>query len=622
MGRFASIGPRFGVLGNRPKVSAIPGDYLLLVPQELRTADPSFATELIEGYLGLANSFVTLDGRSPFDVTPPSPEWEEALHQFTWLRHLKPAQEPGANEIARGILFEFISRSKKIRHHKIAPSLARDARRFIALITHSPILIDEHDARAYEKLMTHLNDAMRHLVSGESSAPDSLSRLQALIAIMFGGLAIANQEAYLDAYLPRLSAALNSQVQPDGGHVSRHPGVMIDVVLDLLPLRQCFAVRKRVLPDDVTDAIERAVQMLRFMRLGDGSIARFNGMSETRTDHLAAVLAYDERVATPLTSAPDTGYVRMQRRQSIVILDGAGPPSGGDATRAHAGALSFEMSVGSIPVIVNCGAPGPGQRDYLAISRSTPAHSTACVNDMSSATLASQVGSAAPKPDAPIVGPSRVDTVVGVADDGSATVRGQHDGYVDRLGFTHTRSLRLLPQGDGLHGVDRLNQGRRLLVATGSIPTSFAIHFHFHPDVALSRSKHPDAVDVELENGEKWRFIASGANIGFEDSVFLASLVGPYQAIQIVLRGRCEAETVVHWRFERQSGDEGTAAEARRRRFEVIQGSLQQRVGQADGDVGSYDNSESPAAGEGPDSGGENDEDDKGVRDDTADDES
>ena len=41
----------------------------------------------------------------------------------------------------------------------------------------------------------------------------------------------------------RLVDELERQILPDGGHISRNPGALIELLLDLLPLRQAFAAR-------------------------------------------------------------------------------------------------------------------------------------------------------------------------------------------------------------------------------------------------------------------------------------------------------------------------------------------------------------------------------------------
>ena len=40
--------------------------------------------------------------------------------------------------------------------------------------------------------------------------------------------------------IKQLVAEIERQILPDGGHISRNPGALIELLLDLLPLRQAF----------------------------------------------------------------------------------------------------------------------------------------------------------------------------------------------------------------------------------------------------------------------------------------------------------------------------------------------------------------------------------------------
>src|SRR5712691_2007514 len=67
-------------------------DRLLIAPQDLRTADPTRASEIYAGRFAFAGKVVICDGRSPFEIEPPSDEWSDQLLGFGWLRHLRAAE--------------------------------------------------------------------------------------------------------------------------------------------------------------------------------------------------------------------------------------------------------------------------------------------------------------------------------------------------------------------------------------------------------------------------------------------------------------------------------------------------------------------------------------------------
>ena len=50
-------------------------DRMLIAPQDLRTADATRAGEIYAGRFAFAGKVVVCDGRSPFEMMPPSEEW-------------------------------------------------------------------------------------------------------------------------------------------------------------------------------------------------------------------------------------------------------------------------------------------------------------------------------------------------------------------------------------------------------------------------------------------------------------------------------------------------------------------------------------------------------------------
>lgn len=534
----------------KPPVEVEQG-HLLIVPQDLRTPDPSFASELASGKMGLAGAVADIDHVSPFDVRPPSEAWAEALVAFEWLRDLRAANTPEARETGVCLVLDWIDRQRDGRGRSLPNHPRAKALRILSWLLNAGFLLEGAPPPVYDKIVDSLLRQVRDLVSLAPSLVDGRTRLAVETALTYASLCVSEQEALIESQIARLSDILLHHILTDGGHASRNTAVLVDVLLDLLPLKQCYVSRNREPPPIVLEAGRRITDMLRHMRMGDGSLARFNGVGATRTDLLAAVLAYDENVQRPSEALTVSRYARMQRRRSLIIADVGPPPLPELSNEAHAGCLSFELSSGTHLVIVNCGAPGPADRDWRLNARSTLSHSTVVVNNASSSRLLQKADLERKLGAPPLVEPSIVEARLTPNDDGSLELTASHNGYQDRFGIVHARRIRLSAQGDRIDGSDRLFDPARSQSWKGRRGMTFSIHFHSHPSNRVMRGPEAGQALIELPNGEVWGIAAQGAELGFEESLYLASLSGPRRGVQIVCRGRASEEADVRWRLVR-----------------------------------------------------------------------
>lgn len=523
-------------------------DQLLIVPQDLRTADPSFFREIELGEFGLAGTVASIGDDSPFDLVPPNEAWARALHGFGWLRHLEAVGTSEAKDTARQLALEWTVRNGGGRGIAAEPAVA--GRRLISWLSHAGMLLENTDTKTYEALARSLGADLVRLSAGWRDGTDGYPRLLALTSLVLSDLCIAGHDRQLSETERVFSAEINRQILPDGGHISRNPGVPIDIMLDLLPLKQCFASRGRVPPPALISAMNRMLAMLRFMRLGDGSLARFNGMSVAVPAALSTVLAYgDQEVVLPL-SAPATRYSRAECNGSILIMDTGPPPPLEVAGRAHAGCLSFEFSTGMRPILVNGGAPGSAETSLHAEARATASHNTLCLGETSSSRLIRHGTLEALVGGVPLRGPNKVAAHVEVHG-GGIEIEASHDGYQKRYNLLHRRRLALAASGRRLLGIDTVTGPRGRTRLRVDLP--FAIHFHLHPDVACVRGSLPGTALLTLTNGERWSFSVEGALLSIEESTFYADAAGAANALQIVARGATFGDSEVRWLLEAQS---------------------------------------------------------------------
>ncbi len=533
-------------------------EQLLLAPQELRTADPSFATEVYNGHFGLAGKLAELGAESPFDIEPPSVGWARELYGFSWLRHLRAAGSELAREQAKALVHEFVRERRSIRGLAWQPEIV--ARRVISWLSNSVLILDSGEPEAYEAFLKALTAQLRYLSASYRDAPDGVPRLLTLMALLYGGLCIAEQQPVVDRYTRHLGKELDRQVLPDGGHISRNPEALIELLLDLLPLRQCFVARDRVPPKELTDAIDRIMPMLRFFRLGDGAMARFNGSGPTPTDALATVLAYDDIEGSPVRTASNSGYLRLECGSTLIVCDIGPPPVSALSTEAHAGFMSFELSSGDAPMIINCGAPSADHAEWRLFARSTPAHSTLSLEDDSLAEFGATANDGQPAIDAQLVGPLNPQGAFSDQGD-NLRIKGSHDGYMGRYGVSHSRQILVPPSGFLISSEDKHSAPRGLKSPDGGlIGGAYAIRFHLHPSVTAQIGEDGRSVDLVLVNGETWRISSNAEETAIEDSLLLADQRGPQPTSQVVLSGMMgeASEVRIVWNIERSG--EGAAA--------------------------------------------------------------
>jgi uncharacterized heparinase superfamily protein len=517
-------------------------ERLLIAPQDLRTADPTRASEIYAGRFAFAGKVVTCDGRSPFAMVPPSDEWAEVLLGFGWLRHLRAAESGITRANARALVDEWISAQGTWHAIGWRPDVV--ARRIISWLSQAPMVLHEADARFYRRLMRSLARQVRYLRRIADSY-DGMARLQCIIALTYAGLCIAGQQRLLKSITRRLAEELQRQILPDGGHISRNPGALIELLLDLLPLRQAFAARNVPPPTALINAIDRMMPMLRFFRHSDGVFAHFNGMGPTPTDWLATVLAYDDTRGVPVANAPHSGYQRLQTEHAVVLMDtGASPPIA-VSHEAHAGCLSFEMSSSQQRIIVNCGLPATNRENWRQLARATAAHNTVTFNDTSSCRFLA-LEPLQKIAGVPVVSGPHVVAVTRDESDGVLLLRATHDGYSRRFGVLHQRTLQLRRDDGRIDGEDAFLPARGKALPR-SRPDEFAIRFHLHPSVKASRLVAGTGVMLMLPNRQAWTFTAPDSSVELEESVYLAAPDGPRRSTQIVIYGHARQVPVVHW---------------------------------------------------------------------------
>lgn len=516
-------------------------DRLTIAPQDLRTADPTVADDIYAGIFVFSGQIVECRGHTPFEVPAPNEDWARVLHGFGWLRHLRAADTAVSRSNARILVDDWLRASE---HPSVAWEPEVVARRLMAWLAQSPMILLGADPAFYHRFLAGITRHFRRLRSRLGEEGDGLARLKVALAVLAAAITVEGFRRWVKPAARHLDEELKRQILPDGGHIGRNPATILEVLIDLLPIRQALAARGFPVSPAFMGAIDRMMPMLRFFRHTDGAFALFNGATTTPTDQIATVLAYDDGKGAPHGNAPHSGYQRLEAGGAVVIMDCGRPPPPELAQTAHAGTLAFELSSGTSRFVVNCGAPFRPIGEWRRVARATAAHSTLIVDDHSSATIREKGAIVSLLGSVLVAGPAHV-TAERTEADGAVAVVASHDGYVPDFGVVHERTLRLSPAGDRLDGRDRV-----VAVDGAGSDAPYVVRFHLHPAV---RVEMLPGGDVRLLGafGEAWEFHSDDVTPGLEDSVHLADLHGLRRSSQIVLVSPQGGPREIRWSLSR-----------------------------------------------------------------------
>lgn len=521
-------------------------ERLSMVPPDLRPCDPLVARDIYEGRFSFSGRVIETGGVSPFSVQPPSANWEETLHGFRWLRHLKGAESDLASANARALVNDWIqSHGKSLSGTPWRLSVT--AARVIAWMQYSRLLLLESDHAFYRRFMASLARQVRYLRGLAPSMGDDLEALTVRIALCFASQVLPSSSRFERSAARNLEYQLRAQILPDGGHVSRCPDALPGLLADLLPLAQCYVSASKAVPQEIVRAVDRMFPALRFFRHTDGHIAMFHGAGSNNFDLAAAVLRHDQNGSQPLGHMPHSGYQRLSRGHSVVIADTGVPSTGPHSYNGHASCLAFEFSNGRQRLIVNSGVDRLDRESYREMSRMTAAHSTLVIDDTSSARFA-RFGKKWPECRFRVVsGPSTV-RIERNEDTAAPGFAAQHDGYLKLFGLWHERGLTLRDEGNRLEGYDRLIAGAHRGASAGQ--HQFDIRFHLHPAIHAEKDDHR-SVRLATDQGELWRFTADGGDVTLEDSIHFAGVAGPVRTRMVLISGIWPQIDTVEWTLRR-----------------------------------------------------------------------
>ena len=504
-------------------------ERVLGTPPALRPGDPEAGRAILNGAHTRHGKHVPLPMPAKADVTETGVS--RYAQEFGWLADLRALGTDEAREFARQAVADWLDIFG--RWHPDTWRADIVGNRLANWLTHYGFFGWAGDDPAARRFLKVTGSQVRHLARCYGEPGSGYDRMAAAKGLIYAGIALSDCGRHLDTGLKAMREQLQAQILPDGGHISRSPGVQARILEDLISIRDTFQAAHLDPPDWLLRPIPELAAALRALRRPDGALAGFNGGPAISVSALSAILSASKSRAGAAPGAPHAGFHRLAAGDSHLILDAGAPPPVDAYPWGHAGTLAFELVSGKEPLIVNCGSGTDGDSHWREALRTSAAHSTVIVDETNSSEIDPAGGFSRRCTN---VAASRQEAAAGVI------LEASHDGYVLPFGLTHRRLIMMAPSGEDIRGEDRL---------TGAGGDAFAARFHLHPDVQASMLGNGRSVLLKLRrNG--WRFDAAAYPVRLEDSVFRTPDGRTRRSRQVVIHGGLGgAGATISWRLSR-----------------------------------------------------------------------
>ncbi|MCP5075808.1 MAG: heparinase [Rhodobacteraceae bacterium] len=515
--------------------------------------------QMMSGNFRIAGEVVQAEDQSIWDLPQDDQEFAEELNGFAWLDDLAACDDLVAHKQAQDWLMEWIPRTRW--NGGTAWRADITGRRVVRWINHA-ILLLHHLPTAQSKAYFNSLGHQAHFLSKRwRSMRPGLPRFEALTGLVYCGLALEGKRSLLAPAIRALGAECRREIGADGGIDSRNPEELMEIFTLMAWVAHAATAARVDVEPELLRALERMAPTLRALRLGDGGLVRFHGGGAGQSERLDQALA-DAGIRLSAHPMGAMGYTRLACGATQLVMDTQRLPSMDASAQAHAGTLSFEMSSGRLPVLVNMGRSYGFSDAIRDACRATPAHNTLCLENASSARFAAQ-GFAGRTFGRRLVDAPRLVTVLTDENQNGKAVRSSHDGYVRAFGLTHFRQISVVNQGGKIVGEDAvkaetaLDRARFIKAAKGRKRqfVRFSVHFHLHPDVAPILDMKGKAVSLTLLNGEVWVFRAGGRKMELRRSAYMErGRLKPRATKQIVVTSRAvNYEGLVNWTLTRSA---------------------------------------------------------------------
>ena len=440
------------------------------------------------------------------------------FNKFEFLRDLKSDGSIKARSIARSLVDEWIDQDINLR--STAFNSGTMAERISCWCFNYSWFVESGELKFQKKVLNSIAMQAKFL---ELKLEETHSPLNKIIIIK--GILIAKSILYkyinnVHKMLELVYEAVDTLIDPDGGHKSRSPAKQLILLRHLVEIRSVIAILENIDAEYLHNLTIKMGEFCRSFQMPNESFAWFNGGSLIEKNLIKQTLnriGFKNRI---FNVAEESGYCRLSSNDTVIFMDIGLPQKVSVDTKASL--FAFELFYKKEKIISNLGEIyGSNVKSMINSLASTAAHSTLNIDDRNNLDLTG-------RRKIEILNSKYQKTKEG------SIINVMHSGYGAIYGVNHHRQIYLPRNDNEIRGKDEIIS----IGNVGTIPKNAYIRFHICPNIELIKTRN-GSILLKHSKGFVWKMTTSNQNINIQNSVMFG-LNGPVPCKEIMITMRIE----------------------------------------------------------------------------------
>ncbi len=503
-------------------------------PKDAWPGDPVLGDHLVQGYYNLADKKIYSPDQTLWELQDKSTYWLNEAHSFSWLRHLKARSGSLARKHARYLILEWLKLYENWNY--TSWELEVLARRISAWVTNFDFLLAEKDEVFSKILLKNLFKQIKFLRNQTNKSlfsklekkygleESSIKKIKILRGLILSSICFESQISGFNNYIKILEVELKKIFNIDGMHESKSPSSHLEILGDLVTIREAIASKQMKIPNFLDTLIKKAAHSLKFFRTPAGNLAIFNGSKQETKFLIDKILNQADGKARgrgPI-SLSQSGYEKLVCQGITVFVDTHYNNKKKSSKAPHA----IEVYIGKTRMVGSCGTIYKKDKKWKDSLLSASAHSSLIIENTNAYYC-----------DEPI----NLTSNKRYQKNGSEIVFLRHDGYRKKFSATCFRTIEVSRSGKNIAILDQINSDKLL---------KFDIRIHLNPKIRTSLSMDKKTA-ILIFDGHGWNFSFQGnVNLLLEPSIFVQDDGEVKKTNQLILQGETLKEnTEVLWGF-------------------------------------------------------------------------